>query len=302
MIITQNLQPSLRTAFRIANSNFEDRRPSQLQSIYYEDTIDTLESQEYWLGDIPGIEEWVTTRTYQEIAEYDKTLKSKPWTTRGWRYNRVQNTGPNIPQLSKKMGRSINICERYPADFCVNLLADGETGLAYDKIPFFEDGTSRNFSNIVTGTGVSSAALQTDLIAAMNAMAAFKTDTELEIELEPTLIICPFQLYLDLVQLVTSPSSLKENQNSGVVNPVRSAFPNFRVQWSRKLKDNNDWYMIHDDIMQPTYWQTTRVEGQRIILDISDHTADEGWYGIAASIWGMGDYGFPWTAVKVKNS
>ena len=312
MQLTQNLQPALRTAFRIANSQYEDRQPGQLESIYYEDIIDELVSDEYWLGDIPGIRQWVTTRTYQEIAEYDRRLISKPWTTEGWRYNRVQRTGANIPQLTKKMGRTIDFCNRYPAQFCVNLLADGEKNTAYDKQPFFNGliaaadgsvtGLTRDFPNMIEGTGVSSAALQNDLVRAMSAMAGFVTDTGIEIELEPTLIICPFDLYLDLVQLVTSPSSLKENQNSGVVNPIRSAFPTFRVQWSRKLKDSNDWYMIHDDIMQPTYWQTTRVEGQRIILDISDKTADEGWYGIAASIWGMGDYGFPWTAIKVKNS
>ena len=71
-----------------------------------------------------------------------------------------------------------------------------------------------------------------------------------------------------MVELVTSPSSTRANVNSGVVNPVRSGLPNLRVQFSRKLTDTNDWYIIHDDIMQPTYWQTTIVEGQRIILDI----------------------------------
>ena len=302
MLITQNLQPALRTAFRIANGQFEQRRPSQLTSIYYEDTIDEIISEDFWLGDIPGIQEWVTRRTYQEIGEYDKRLISKPWTTGGWRYHRVQRAGPNIPQITRKMNRTINICERQPADFCVDLLAAGETGKAYDDIVFFEDGTNRNFNNIVEGNGSSLEALATDLVAAFDVMSKFKTDTELDIELEPTLIICPWSLYLNLVELTASSSSTRANANSGVVNPIRSAFPNFRVQYSRKLSDTNDWYIIHDDIMQPTYWQTTRVEGQRIILDIKDNTQDEGWYGIAASIWGMGDYGFPWTAVKVKNS
>ena len=301
MIITQNLQPALRTAFRIANSRFEDSRLSQLRSIYYEDTIDELISEEYWLGDIPGIREWVTRRTYQDILEYSKRLISKPWTTGGWRYNRVQRTGPNIPQLTKKMGRTINICERLPADQSVQLLKDGgnATALAYDGYPFFQDDTTnRNFKNQIIQTGTSFAALKTDLENAMDTMAEFKTDTDLDIELEPTLIVCPWRIYLDLVTLVTSASSTEDNKNSGVVNPIKAGLPNFRVEYSRKLTGNT-WYLIHDEIMQPTYWQTTRVEGQRIILDVKDETADEGWYGIAASIWGIGDYGFPWTCVKV---
>ena len=302
MVITQNLQPALRTAFRIANAAFEERRPQQLTSIYFEEEIDELVSEEFWLGDIPGIREWVTRRTYQEIAEYERRIISKPWTTGGWRYNRVQRAGPNISSLTRKMTRTISMCARQPADFCINLLKDGETEKAYDEINFFEDGTSRDFSNIHTGTGTSLAALQNDLVSAFDLMSKFKTDTGIEVELEPTLIIVPWALYLDMVELVTSPSSTRDNANSGVVNPVRSGLPNLRVQYSRKLTDTNDWYLIHDDIMQPTYWQTTRVEAQRIILDIKDNTADEGWYGIAASIWGNGDYGFPWTAVKVKNA
>ena len=55
MVITQNLQPALRTAFRIANAAFEERRPQQLTSIYFEEEIDELVSEEFWLGDIPGI-------------------------------------------------------------------------------------------------------------------------------------------------------------------------------------------------------------------------------------------------------
>ena len=302
MQITQNLQPALRTAFRIANGQFESRRPRQLDSIYFEEEIDELISEEFWLGDIPGIREWVTRRTYQEIGEYDKRLISKPWTTGGWRYNRVQRAGPNIPQLTRKMSRTIDICDRQPADYCVDLLINGHQRKAYDGINFFEDGSTRNFANIITGNGSSRGALKQDLLNAMSAMAKFKTDTELEIELEPTLIVCPFSLYLDLVELTTSPSSTLDGQNAGVPNPIRKAFPNLRTQYSRKLVDSNDWYMIHDDIMQPTYWQTTRVESQRIILDVKNNVEDEGWYGIAASIWGIGDYGFPWTAVKVTNA
>ena len=302
MQITQNLQPALRTAFRLANAAFEERRPAQLTSIYFEEEIEELVSEEFWLGDIPGIEEWVTRRTYQEIAEYDRRIISKPWTTGGWRYNRVQRAGPNISSLTRKMSRTIQMCARQPADFSIELLKKGETEKAYDEINFFEDGTTRDFSNVHTGNGTSLAALQEDLIGAFKLMSQFKTDTGIEVELEPTLIVCPWELYLDLVELITSPSSTRANANSGVVNPVRTAFPNFRVQYSRKLSDTNDWYLIHDDIMQPTYWQTTRVEGQRIILDVKDNTADEGWYGIAASIWGNGDFGFPWTAVKVKNA
>ena len=119
-----------------------------------EDEITTLESEDYWLGDIPaGVREWVGPRTYEELAQFDKKLVSKPWTTPGWRYNRVQNAGPNIAQLSQRMVATINRCESYIDRHCVDLLVAGTSGLAYDGETFFDDGSGRNFSNIHTGTG-----------------------------------------------------------------------------------------------------------------------------------------------------
>ena len=301
MRIVQNLQPTLNMSFRAAYNRYIAKRRDMVMSLYMEDEIQNLESEEYWLGDIPaGVREWVGPRTYQELAKFKKKLVSKPWTTPGWRYNRVQNTGPNIMQLMQRMTATINRCEDYIDRHCVDLLVNGEVGKAYDNIAFFEDGTSRSFSNLMAGGGTDTSKLKRDLIKAIELFGKMKTNTGEQIELEPSIVLVPLGLFLDMAEVIKSASSTDENKNSGVYNSIREF--GLRVQWTRKLTGNN-WYLISNtEGMAPTYWQTTLVEGSRIILDIDEtNLASEGWYGIAASIYGIGEYGLPFTCVKVKN-
>ena len=301
MRIVQNLQPTLNMSFRAAYNRYIAKRRDMVMSLYMEDEIQNLESEEYWLGDIPaGVREWVGPRTYQELAKFNKKLVSKPWTTPGWRYNRVQNTGPNIMQLSQRMTATINRCEDYIDRHCVDLLVNGEVGKAYDKTAFFEDGTSRSFSNIMAGGGTDTSKLKKNLIDAIELFGKMKTDTGEQIELEPSIVLVPLGLFLNMAEVIKSASSTDINKNSGVYNSIREF--GLRVQWTRKLT-GSDWYLISNtEGMAPTYWQTTLVEGSRIILDIDEsNLKSEGWYGIAASIYGIGEYGLPFTCVKVNN-
>ena len=299
MEILQNLQPTLKTAFRAAYNRYIAKRKAKTSVLYMEDEIDTLESQDYWLGDIPaGVQAWVGPRTYAELAQFDKKLVSKPWTTPGWRYNRVQNTGPNIGQLTQRMTATINRCEDYIDKHCVDLLVAGGTGLAYDGNTFFNSGSDRNFSNIYTASGTGVGALKAALAGVIDLYGKMETDTGEQIELEPSSVLVPLSLYLDMAEVIKSASAPEANKSSGVYNAIREF--GLSVQWSRRLS-GTDWYVISNtEGMAPTYWQTTKVQGSRIILDIDEaNLASEGWYGIAASIYGIGEYGLPFTCVKV---
>ena len=53
MYINQNLQPTLRSTFRAAYNRYIAKRRMMVSNLYMENTIDTLESEDYWLGDIP---------------------------------------------------------------------------------------------------------------------------------------------------------------------------------------------------------------------------------------------------------
>ena len=297
----QNLQATLRTSYRAAYNSYLTLPRRGISEIYISAEIDTKSSEEHWLGDIPGVEEWVDERTYQDLAKYSQVLTSKPYTTRGWRYHRIQNAGQNVNDLRDRMTRTIQQCDRYPDEFMINLLAAGENTDAFDGVRFFSNATGvRVTDNLFAGTGVTEENLQDDLTSAMIAMTRYVSDTGVRIEVVPDTIVCPFNLYLKFRKILESVGDPSEN-NANVINPFREF--DFRIVWSAALTDPNDWYLLTTrQGIFALYWQTTQVDGNRINLDIDEtKLASAGYVGVAASIWGTGAFGFPWAAAKVKN-
>ena len=335
MQITQNLQPTLQMAFTAAYNRYLEQYLKRTPEVYGEETINTLESEQYWLGDIPGMRAWVTARTYQQIREYDRKLTSKPWTSEGFRYNRVQNTGPNVGQLTSRMSRQLNIADQFADEVCVRFLQNGQgtnnngtpssfningydfTNEAFDKRAFFWGGSNaadtaakadRGYSNVIDGAGTTLGNIGDDIVKALTRMAggdddSFVSDTGLKLAIRPTRIITSYGMYLKINQVLGSNTDTSAtnnpNGNPNINNPLSGA--NLTVGWSSYITGNS-YYILSTDMMMPVYWQTTTVEGRRIIMDVDDtNLASEGWYGIATSLWGMAGYGFPWCAVKIEN-
>ena len=323
MQITQNLQPTLQMAFTAAYNRYLEQYLKRTPEIYGEETISTLESEQYWLGDIPGIRAWVTARTYQQIREYDRKLTSTPWTTEGFRYNRVQNTGPNVGQLTSRMTRQLQIVDRFPDEVCVRFLANGEntandgtpssfningysfTNEAFDGRPFFDRSSTakaaRGYVNVIDG-GASSQNIVDNIVAALTRMAggnddSFVSDTGLKLAITPTTIVSSYGMYLKLNQVLGSSTDVTQDNPS--VNNILSG-ANLRLLWS-PFVEGNSYFILSTNMMMPVYWQTTTVEGRRVIMDVDEtQLAAEGWYGIASSIYGTAGYGFPWSAIKVE--
>ena len=186
------------------------------------------------------------------------------------------------------MVATINRCESYIDRHCVDLLVAGTSGLAYDGETFFDDGSGRNFSNIQTGSGTGVDGLRDDLGDVIELYGKMKTDTGEQIEVEPSAVLVPLPLYLDMAEVLKSESasgrvgtgSGAAAKSSGIYNAIREF--GLSLQWSRRLT-GNDWYVISNtEGMAPIYWQTTLVQGSRIILDIDEaNLSSEGWYGIA---------------------
>ena len=200
------------------------------------------------------------------------------------------------------MGRTIAQTDDLIDEFCVKLLVNGQeaTALAYDEAPFFDDGTNRSFSNVLAGKGVTASNLESDIGDVMELYANMRTDKGNKIEIKPNNILCSLPLYLKFAKILKSPTT-SDQANANVINILREF--GLTIDWTHKLSGNT-WYMMTNDLgMRPTYWQTTRIQGSRVILDVDEtHLASEGWYGIAASLYGIGDYGLPFTCVRVNNA
>ena len=116
----------------------------------------TTGSEEYgWLGQLPGLREWIGDRVVHAIGTHGYTVKNKPFElTVGVPRTAIEddNYGVYTP-LMTEMGRA---AEAHPDELVFRLLKDGRTALCYDGQPFFstahkvlnEKGKEVNVSNV----------------------------------------------------------------------------------------------------------------------------------------------------------
>ena len=116
----------------------------------------TTGSEEYgWLGQLPGLREWIGDRVVHAIGTHGYTVKNKPFElTVGVPRTAIEddNYGVYTP-LMQEMGRA---ADAHPDELVFRLLKNGRTELCYDKKPFFstthkvldEKGKEVNVSNL----------------------------------------------------------------------------------------------------------------------------------------------------------
>ena len=100
-------------------------------------TPSTTDAETYaWLGDIPGMREWIGEREIQNLTGSDYTIKNKDFElTVGVDRNAVEDDKIGLYNPSIQMlGQSAAL---HPDELVFELLADGFTKLCYDGKPFF---------------------------------------------------------------------------------------------------------------------------------------------------------------------
>ncbi|MDO5623792.1 MAG: Mu-like prophage major head subunit gpT family protein [Pseudomonadota bacterium] len=131
----------------------------------------TTAAEEYgWLGQLPGLREWLGDRVVHAIGNHGYTIRNKPFElTVGVPRTAIEddNYGVYTP-LMTEMGRAV---EAHPDQLVFGLLKDGRTALCYDGQPFFsaahpvlnDKGKVVNVSNVsdVGGSGPSWYLLET---------------------------------------------------------------------------------------------------------------------------------------------
>lgn len=116
----------------------------------------TTGSEEYgWLGQLPGLREWIGDRVVHAIGNHGYTIKNKPFElTVGVPRSAIEDDQYGVyTPLMTEMGRA---AEAHPDELVFRLLKDGRTALCYDGQPFFstshkvlnEKGKEVNVSNL----------------------------------------------------------------------------------------------------------------------------------------------------------
>lgn len=97
----------------------------------------TTAAEEYgWLGQLPGLREWLGDRVVHAIGLHGYTIKNKPFElTVGVPRTAIEDDTYGVyTPLMTEMGRAV---EAHPDQLVFGMLKDGFTNLCYDGQPFF---------------------------------------------------------------------------------------------------------------------------------------------------------------------
>lgn len=135
-LTTPNLD-ALRVAFKTTFQGAYDKVPSMRDRVSEEVPSNAGENLYGWLGELPGMREWIGDRVIRNLAEHDYRVKNRDWEeTVGVNRNHILDD--QLGQYSKRfdlMGRS---AARHPELLVWNALINGFTEECYDGQPYFD--------------------------------------------------------------------------------------------------------------------------------------------------------------------
>ncbi len=188
MIITPQALRGIYTAFNtVFNKAFEGQHPT------YEKVAtvvpSTSESETYaWLGDIPGMREWVGDREIQNLTASDYTIKNKSFElTIGVDREAIEDDkiglyNPSVEMLAQSAAQ-------HPDELVFKLLASGFEAKCYDGQPFFSD-AHKVGKKAVTNKGTAQLSLEA-YIAARAAMMSLTNSKGRALNLVPDTLVVP---------------------------------------------------------------------------------------------------------------
>ena len=234
------LERGLRAEFLRSFGSMEDA--SVIQSLVMEVQSNNIDEKYGWLGQVPQLREWVDERQLSGLKDFNYTLANKD-------YESTLKVNKNVmddDQLGAVMIRVRDLASRarqHKVKLFMDLLINGTTDLAYDGQPFFdtahaESGT--NQSNIVTGTGTTTAQFKADFISARARLRGF-TDDQGEpfndVDNLDLWVVAPVELEGVIDEVLTA------DQIGDTTNTLRGAA---KKMVSQRLSNNdaNDWYLV----------------------------------------------------------
>ena len=200
-----------------------------------------------WFGTTPKMVDVTKGELQTEgLHAFTYSIQNKTWKA-GIEVERATMEDDRVGQMRPALDGLAQEAARHPGELVFGLF--NTNGVAFDNVAFFSDtrtlGRSANIDNILTGTGVTVAAFQTDLGVARAAMRLFQDDQGRPMNLVGNTIVIPAGLEQVVYQ------ALNANQGT-IANPVIPAnadgsfsVAGYLVVVNPYLTDLTDWYLIH---------------------------------------------------------
>ncbi len=302
--------PTTNVLSKILNKAFEISKKDQLSRAHlagiddlFMSTVSKTGTMDYaWLGDIPGVKEWIGSKIYGGLKEYTYQIINKDWWD-GFSIHKKAIRRDELDSIKPRMQMLVQSLYDYKAEIIIDFLINGVTYLAFDGLPFFDDvGGNRLNDNLLAGTGPSLAQIKVDLATARKTAAKFVTDSGKYLRAIPDTVICPFELEEIFLQIKESAAD-PGGTHAGVANIQKRYIKN--VIALPDLTDVNDWYYANTSFpLKPFIFQSEKLENGQDVLPVTDDTklASDGVYGFSAEMSGNAGYGFPELCLKIVNT
>jgi phage major head subunit gpT-like protein len=254
-------------------------------------TPSTSASEDYaWLGDVPGVKEWIGDKSLKGLKDYEYTIKNKDWYT-GFAIDRNEMEDEKIQAIMPRVDMVAQTVAMWPPELIIELIKNGDSNLAYDGSAFFANRTAPN-DNLLTGTGITLAQVKADINSARKAMMKFTSDQGRVMGLKMDTIVCP----PDLEQVMLE--AVKATGNETTYNPVSSWIKEVIVV--PELTDANDWYGVASGFpLKPFIFQDRK--GVGTVIDDTQVKRNRK-IDYSAEMRGNAGYGFFQMAVKTVNT
>ena len=233
------LTRGLRATFMEAFSNGEN--PADVMPFILETESDGPDENYGWLGQSPNLSEWVDERKIKGLRDEKYSIPNKSYeATLGVDRDSIKDD--RMGAIKTRINDLASKARVHPRKLFYEALLEGTTELCYDGLPFFSashvSGESGTQSNLLSGTGITLAALKLDVNNAVARMEKYLDDTGEPMNeggVNSIGIICPPDMKAVFNELNTV------EQISSATNSLKGRFK--VIVSSARLTDVNDWYL-----------------------------------------------------------
>lgn len=280
----------------------EKQKPSELMKLAFMETSDTDSETYEWLGNAPQMSEAGGARTFTSLSNTTYSIANVSYKS-GVQVLKDHIDDNKSGSIKRRIDSLATVAATHPGKIMSEKIVSGTTDLCYDGAAFFanahpvrsdEGGTQ---DNLLAGTGVTAAALRTDIAAAKSALRRFKSENgEVFQDGDMKLVVVvPTELEIPMAEAIrtSTVSTGGENIHQGMAEIIVDP----------RLSDVNDWYtFVVDEDRKPMIWQN------RAPLKFSQQGAGsadefhEGLHSFGADVrYGCG-YGYWQSAIKTVNA
>lgn len=267
---------------------------ADIMALATEITSSKFEERYPWFGDVAAVREWIGDKALAGLRDYDYTIRNRDWYS-GFSIDRNELEDDQLGGILPLIDMLAMSAAKFPAELIIELLAEGDSRLAYDGAAFFSNRAAPN-DNLLAGTGTTLATVKSDIQTARAAMQRFTSDRGKVMGLNGDTIVCAPELEAIMIEAVTAPSIITNGEGT-TVNPISRWIK--RVISSPELSDANDWYLLATEFpLRPFIFQTRKAP-----VSVLDDTQEKRNRKLEYSVEMRGNagYGFFQMACKVVN-